>query len=67
MEIDPHLNGEVHSSQEDRYLLIKDLLSTYLDLDCKSCAEEPKHTPAYLLGTENVYNAKIIDIKILID
>lgn len=54
MEIDPHQNGEVYSSTEDRCLLIKDLLNTHLGLDCVSCEQEPKHTPAYLLGTENV-------------
>lgn len=55
MEIDPHQKGEHQSTTEDRYLLIKDLLSTHLGLDCVSCDQEPKHTPAYLLGTENVY------------
>jgi len=54
LEIDAHLNGEYCSTTEDRYLLIKDLLSTHLGLDCVSCDQEPKHTPAYLLGTENV-------------
>lgn len=55
LEIDPHLNIEVHSSTEDRYSLIKDLLSTHLELDCVSCDQEPKHTFAYLIGTEHVY------------
>lgn len=54
LEIDPHQHGEVQSTTEDRYLLIKDLLSTHLELDCVSCDQEPKHTPAYLLGAENV-------------
>uniref|UniRef100_A0A2S2NYB8 Biotin--protein ligase n=2 Tax=Schizaphis graminum TaxID=13262 RepID=A0A2S2NYB8_SCHGA len=53
LEIDPHQNGEYRSTTEDRYLLIKDLLSTHLGLDCVSCDQEPKHTAAYLLGTEN--------------
>jgi hypothetical protein len=55
LEIDPHQNGEVvHTTMEDRHLLIKDLLSTHLGLDCLSCEQEPKHTPAYLLGIESV-------------
>lgn len=53
LEIDSHHNG-ISSSTKDRYLLIKDLLSTHLGLDCISCEQEPRHTPAYLLGTENV-------------
>lgn len=58
--MDPHQNGEVHSSTENRYLLIKDLLSTHLGLDCISCEQEPKHTPAYLLGNENVCCIKFV-------
>lgn len=56
MEFDHHQNTEVHSNTEDRYLLIKDLLSTHLGLDCLTFESEPepKHTPAYLLGTESV-------------
>lgn len=44
----------MHSSSDDRYSLIKDLLSTHLELDCVSCEQEPKHTVAYLIGSENV-------------
>lgn len=56
MEFDHHQSTEVRSNTEDRYLLIKDLLSTHLGLDCLTCESEPepKHTPAYLLGTESV-------------
>lgn len=72
LEIDYHQKG-VSSSTEDRYLLIKDLLSTHLGLDCISCQQEPKHTPAYLLGTENnkvkfltSLNGKVIKNNILL-
>ncbi|XP_050436553.1 biotin--protein ligase [Adelges cooleyi] len=53
LEIDPHQNGETLSNNNDRHILLKDLLSVHLGLDCVPPSDqEPSHTPAYLIGNE---------------
>ncbi|XP_050532838.1 uncharacterized protein LOC126900875 isoform X2 [Daktulosphaira vitifoliae] len=55
LEIDFQHNNDNSSLNSERNLLLKDLLSTYLGLDCSvpPSEQEPNHTPAYLLGYDS--------------